>query len=251
MIPPDLLKRLEQAVHDALGNWPEEWTRFHWPGYTFHHTQRVRRLARRLAKEEGADVEVVGVAALLHDITKADGREHAHTGAERAHTLLDGQVAGDAVTRIADTIAAHNTAAADDPVEWRVLSDADKIDANFGLVAVTRYFTIRGSQGMSLAEALDGVPSWKEHHVERLELLSSDAGRRCADHRLVVMHRFCDEAERDPVTRAIAQFFVDDCTRPDLPRQVEALATEGVPGASAEEAVAFVARIRREMNGEL
>ena len=251
MIPADLLKQLEQAVCDTLGDWPEEWTRFHWPGYTLHHTQRVRRLASRLAREEGADAEVVGVAALLHDIAKAAGKDHARAGAERARAMLDGQLPAGAVARIADTIAAHNSAVAGDPLDWRVLSDADKIDANFGLVAVTRYLTIRGGRGETLADALAGVPWWQERHVELLELLTAAAGRRCADHRLVVMHRFCREVETDRVARAIAQFFLDDSVRPDLPRQAEVLASRGIPGATVDEARPFVARLCREMNGDL
>ena len=251
MSPSDLVKHLERVVHDALAHWPPEWTGFHWPGYTLHHTQRVRSLARRLAHEEEAKARVVDLAALLHDVAKAGGKDHARRGAERARALLAGQLPEAVVDAVAATMAHHNVAARSDPVEWRVLSDADKIDANFGLVAVTRYFTIRGSRGNTLDEALADVPAWEARHLELLERLTTAAGRRCADRRLVVMHRFCRELTNDRVARAIAQFFIDDCARPDLPRQTEALATRGVPGAAVDETRPVAVRLRREMNGEL
>ena len=251
MIPPELIHHVEGVIRETLANWPPEWTGFHWPGYTLQHTQRVRPLARRFADEEGADGDELDLAALMHDIAKAEGMEHACRGAERARTLLDGGLPPEQVERIAQTISAHNCAVPGDPAEWRVLSDADKVDANFGMVAVARYFTIRGSRGHSLDEALAGVPAWEEHHLGILERLTLASGRRCADRRLVVMHRFCRELASDRVSRAVAQFFLDDCASPDLVRQTNVLATRDIEAAIADETRPFAMRLRREMNGEL
>jgi putative nucleotidyltransferase with HDIG domain len=251
MIPPPVIERLEQAVRDALAGWPAEWTGFHWPGYTLQHTLRVRRLARRLAEQEGAAPGTVAVAALLHDIAKAEGREHAERGAERARALLDGTLPPERVEAVANTVAAHNCAGPGDPAAWRVLSDADKIDSNYGLVAVARYFTIRGSRDHAIDEALDWVPEWDRRHVELFERLTSEAGRRCAEKRLAVMRAFCSAAERPGPQRAVAQFFLGDCARPDLEEQVERLAADGTPGAGPDALRPIVARLRREMAGEL
>ena len=37
-------------------------------GHDYFHTLRVFNMAQRLAREEGADLEIVGLSALLHDV---------------------------------------------------------------------------------------------------------------------------------------------------------------------------------------
>jgi len=244
MIPPEVVAKLERAVHEALADWPAQWTGFHWPGYTLQHTARVRRLSVRLAAEEGADVAVVDAAALLHDICKAEGKVHAERGAERARELLDGDLPSAVVERIAATIAAHNSAVEGDPVEWRVLSDADKIDANFGLVAVARYFTIRGSRGEALEACLADIPGWHERHLTILGWLATAAGRRLADERLAAMQGFCAAVAEGGVAREVAEFFLHDSVRPDLSRQVARL-------AAGERTRRLAVRLRREMDAEV
>ncbi|NLG26606.1 MAG: HD domain-containing protein, partial [Chloroflexi bacterium] len=44
----------------------------HDAAHGFEHVLRVWRMALRIAREEGADLEIVSAAALLHDVGRAE-----------------------------------------------------------------------------------------------------------------------------------------------------------------------------------
>lgn len=113
------------------------------------HVLRVVRLAEKLAYAEGADIEIVRAAALLHDVpehiaavSSQEGRfEHEKIAATFAGTFLEAQ--GWESTRIEAVqhcIRAHRfRLQQEEPqtLEARVVFDADKLDA-IGAVGVAR-----------------------------------------------------------------------------------------------------------------
>ncbi len=192
-----IITELEQIVRGRLENWPEQWEGYHWPGYTWEHTLRVRDLALRLADEAGADAYVVELAAVLHDIEKPIGREHAPVGAETARGLLaERPLDPDIAERVVSVIASHaggNTP--EHPVENLVLGDADLIDANFGLVGTWRFITIRAGHGSTVEETVRGFRDWLPRKDELLGLLNTEQGRAVAADRREQMHGFCASVE--------------------------------------------------------
>jgi len=193
---------IERIARGRLADWPAAWEGYHWPGYTWEHTLRVRALARRLGREAGADERVVDLAALLHDIEKEVGREHAHAGAETAeHLLRKRGVPERLVERVRHAIDSHageNTP--EHPIENLVLGDADLIDANFGLVGTWRFITIRAGHGSTPGETVAAMPEWLPKKDDLLALLNTEVGRAVARERSAVMHGFCGrlaEAFRD------------------------------------------------------
>ncbi len=189
----ELIADLEAAVYERLGNWPEAWEGYHWPGYTWEHTLRVRALALRLAREMGADEDTVGLAALLHDYEKRAGRDHAAVGAVEVDRLLrERGVDADLTERVRYAIATHagdNTP--DHPVENLALGDADLIDANFGLVGTWRFITIRAGHESTPEETVEKMAEWLPKKDELHGLLNTDAGRAVAQERSATMHAFC------------------------------------------------------------
>ena len=117
------------------------------PVHNFDHILRVYRLAEHLAAAEGADLEIVRAAALLHDAEGSNPADlakratHQHASAEFAAEVLAAE--GWDKQRIAAVqhcIRAHRFRDTSEPpqtLEAQILFDADKLDA-IGVVGVAR-----------------------------------------------------------------------------------------------------------------
>jgi len=122
--------------------------------HDFDHVLRVLTLAERIAQSEGADLEIVRAAALLHDVARAQtsgsGQCHARVGAERAREILRAHPP-ERVEAVARAIAAHRFRRGPAPatVEAKALFDADKLDA-IGAVGIARAYIISGQRNSRL-----------------------------------------------------------------------------------------------------
>ena len=122
------------------------------PVHGFDHVLRVLRLVEHIGSAEGANLEVLQAAALLHDVARADemitGRCHAQAGAERAREILAGQPQAEAVV---EAIRTHRFRDEIPPttLEGRILYDADKLDA-IGAIGVARAYAMGGQRGQAL-----------------------------------------------------------------------------------------------------
>ena len=118
------------------------------------HAIRVREWGIKLAIEEGADVLVVELAALLHDIGRSGAVEktHAESSAGLAVNILQKNgYSEDIVWRVKEAIIAHSREAGHEPntLEAKILYDADKLDF-VGAIGLGRLFTLGGVQGWPL-----------------------------------------------------------------------------------------------------
>jgi len=120
----------------------------------FDHVLRVLALAERIGQAEGADMEIVRAAVLLHDVARAEeersGVCHAKAGAARARQILAVHSA-DKVEAVAQAIASHRfrDEVVPQTLEAKVLYDADKLDA-IGAIGVARAYALAGKQGQRL-----------------------------------------------------------------------------------------------------
>ena len=120
-----------------------------YPGYDavhgFDHILRVLRMAERLAVAEGADLEIVRAAALLHDASGAEtggeGRaEHQHRSADFAAEVLSAEGwAPERIEAVQHCIRAHRFRGNEAPqtLEAKIIFDADKLDV-IGAFGVAR-----------------------------------------------------------------------------------------------------------------
>jgi uncharacterized protein len=127
------------------------------PVHGFDHVERVYNLAERLAKIEGADIEIVRAAALLHDTnggsnagveselgTPAAGEnrvEHHKISAQFARKVLQGEGWPEPrIQAVQHCIRAHRfrgNSEVPSTIEAKVLFDADKLDA-IGAIGAAR-----------------------------------------------------------------------------------------------------------------
>lgn len=145
MTPDEIIERTAQYVHGELAAEAS--------GHDWWHAQRVRNLAVAIGKQEGADLHIVALAALLHDISdyKLNGGDH-EKGPRIAYEWLVGL--GETHERaafVADIIANLSFKGAGTPtvmesIEGKVVQDADRLDA-IGAIGVGRTFAYGGYAG--------------------------------------------------------------------------------------------------------
>jgi uncharacterized protein len=131
------------------------------PTHDWMHTQRVLELCMHMGKEEGADLEVLFAAALLHDIARDEadshGTCHADLSAEQALPLLEQcNFPKEKREAVIHCIKAHRFRGDIQPqtLEAEVLFDADKLDA-LGAIGVCRAYAYAGENKQRLYSALD------------------------------------------------------------------------------------------------
>ncbi len=123
------------------------------------HALRVEKNAIELGRKLGARLDIVAIAALLHDIGRIDEHQslgkicHAALGAERSAEILTAiGINGDDVKLACDAIRRHrfrNRHDCPDTLEAMVLFDADKLDS-LGAVGIGRAFLFAGQVGARL-----------------------------------------------------------------------------------------------------
>lgn len=107
------------------------------------HTERVVKLVKILHKKEGGDILILSVAALLHDIARAQQErgecsDHAIRGGEIARTILvKYNLSNNVIDQIVYCIQHHRSKTPGETLESKILKDADKLDA-LGAISICR-----------------------------------------------------------------------------------------------------------------
>lgn len=126
--------------------------------HDFSHVERVRNLALLIGRKEGADLGILEVACLLHDVgrhaeMKSRGKFcHAEKGAAIAAQILKKyKLESPVIANILHCIISHRYRNAHIPktIEAKVLFDADKLDS-IGAVGIGRDFLFAGYLGNAL-----------------------------------------------------------------------------------------------------
>ena len=179
--------------------------------HDWDHTERVYRLCMHIGQVEGADLEVLAVAAYLHDVGRSYEDElkgticHAEKGAEIANTLLVNFPLSDEKKRnIVHCVGSHRFRGnhAPETLEARILFDADKLDS-IGAIGIGRAFLFAGEVGARLHNTEVDLHSTRPYTEEdtgyrefKLKLskikdrMLTAEGRRIAEERHAFTERF-------------------------------------------------------------
>ena len=142
--------------------------------HDWDHTLRVYRLCERIGAAEAADVRVLRIAALLHDIgrscqdTSKGAVCHAQRGAELAGPVVEKlPLIRSRKDNIIHCIRSHRFRGDHAPqtLEARVLFDADKLDA-IGAVGVARAFLFAGEVGAKLHNPGNNIENTRPYSVD-------------------------------------------------------------------------------------
>ena len=126
--------------------------------HDWSHVERVRNIAIHIGKKEKANLKILELAAILHDIGRKKEMElkgalcHAEKGAEMAKNILAKYKISDKDAKnIVHCIITHRFRNNHIPktIEAKVLYDADKLDS-IGAVGIGRAFLFAGKVGAKL-----------------------------------------------------------------------------------------------------
>lgn len=184
-------------------------------GHDYFHTLRVYQTATEIARQEQADVTIVQLAALLHDVDDEKLFPETHADKKNAVDFMTANgVDAETIRRVCKIIGEVSFAGTDSVVpgtiEGKCVQDADRLDA-IGAIGIARTFAYGGSRGRKIYDP-DVRPNMgmsKEayrnnvnspsinHFYEKLlllkDMMNTSAGKKLAEHRHTVMQAFLEE----------------------------------------------------------
>ena len=186
--------------------------------HDWDHTERVYRLCMHIGRAEGADSEVLAVAAFLHDVGRSYEDEskgticHAEKGAEIAKTLLVNYPLSDEKKQnIVHCIGSHRFRGNNAPetLEAKTLFDADKLDS-IGAIGIGRAFLFAGEVGAKLhnpqadlrntrpyTEEDTGYREFKLKLSKIKDRMLTAEGKRLAEERHAFMEGFFERLQQE------------------------------------------------------
>lgn len=183
-------------------------------GHDFYHTLRVYRMATYIAERENADIEIVQLAALLHDVDDRKLSPETYQGKDRTIFFLEKYgVELPVVSKICEIINEVSYVGKDSivptTIEGKCVQDADRLDA-LGAIGIARTFAyggnhnrkiydpnIKPNEDMSSEEYYANESTSINHFYEKLfkleDMMNTDIAKRIAQKRNIFMQNYINE----------------------------------------------------------
>ena len=180
-----------------------------------NESMRVYRLAIQIAEQENADMLIVQLAALLHDVDDVKLSPETHETKKNAVRFMKNSGVDDkviaSVCKIIDEVSfAGIDSVVPSTIEGKCVQDADRLDA-MGAIGIARAFAYGGSKGrrihdpdikpmtnMNKADYNQNHNSTSiNHFYEKLlllkDMMNTETAKKMAMHRQAVMEDFLEE----------------------------------------------------------
>ncbi len=183
-------------------------------GHDYFHTMRVYNMATRLAESENANLLMVQLAALLHDVDDMKLSPETSEGKDRAvsfmrENLVDEEMIETVVKIISQISFAGSGTTVPDTIEGKCVQDADRLDA-VGALGIARAFAYGGNHNrimydpdilprtnMSKEEYYSDKSTTINHFYEKLflltDLMNTETAKKIAKKRHEFMENYIDE----------------------------------------------------------
>jgi uncharacterized protein len=177
---------------------PHPWV---FPEFKVEHVLRVLKYSMMLAAERIVDLDVIALAALLHDIAAYDYRKnHAIEGSKIAEKYLaDKGYPNELVKKVVRAIAVHSGSLAFEAntIEEKILQDADTID-KVGAFGITTFLLKCGNERHTPKQALDEL---KKALLPKLEwyrrTMHTPEGKRLVEEGCKYIEKFIEKLEKE------------------------------------------------------
>lgn len=170
----------------------------------FNHVERVYELCIIIGEKLKADINLLKISALLHDIGRIDekqdklNRNHAEISAEKAFKFLNSQnfnISNDDINKVIQCIKTHSFSNNIVPssLEAKILSDADKIDA-LGAIGLYRTigFTVKNNGNLD-----DVIKHLEEKILKLKDTLYLEISRNIAEKRHKIVLDFYKKVKKE------------------------------------------------------
>lgn len=170
-------------------------------GHDFYHTLRVYNTAKKIAILENADVEIVMLAALLHDVDDIKISPNTYKNKDHARCFLKENNVDinkiNLITQIIEEVSYKGTdSVVPFTIEGKIVQDADRLDA-IGAIGIARAFAYGGNHNrvmydpnivpnleMNEEEYRNHVSTTINHFYEKLfnlkDLMNTNTGKQFA-----------------------------------------------------------------------
>ena len=166
----------------------------------FEHTIRVYRWAIRLQAKLGGDLDVIVLAALLHDVGREEGRPSNEVSAEVAVEYLD-SIGVDAtmIVKVGEIIMMNDDKETDKDLslECRIVMDADLLDEVGAIGAMRDSMITALDEESSYKKAYYKIKDFYRQSKARIACCKTEAGRTEYMKRMQLIENYLFQLEKE------------------------------------------------------